>query len=90
MKEERKEWYFYLILFLIVGAGIIFVYGDQTWEMVIFPFANFAVAGIFVKLILTFDFQGINFKNEILNKNVSAGLVVLGFCILAGLILQPN
>jgi hypothetical protein len=85
----KKEYMIYYILFAIAVAilGIALISGEITVEVLSVKLINLSLGGGAVYLIKTFDFKGVNFSDEILKNNVSAGIVFTGICILVGLVL---
>jgi hypothetical protein len=88
----KKEYTIYYVLaaIAVIILGIALISGEITIEVLSVKLINLALGGAAVYLIKTFDFKGVNFTDEILKGNVSAGIVFAGIAMLVGLVLSAS
>jgi hypothetical protein len=89
MKKEYTIYYVLSAVALMI-LGIALISGEITIEVISVKLVNLAIGGAAVYLIKTFDFKGVNFTDEILKGNISAGIVFAGISMLVGLVLSAG
>jgi len=89
MKKEYTIYYVLSAIALMI-LGIALISGEITIEVISVKMVNLAIGGAAVYLIKTFDFKGVNFTDEILKGNISAGIVFAGISMLVGLVLSAG